>query len=577
MSRWMRAIALTLGLLAAGPAAACGLQVEVLYTTAPYDAPPAAVPVLARLQGTAPEAAVRTRLPRRPDGHWLRLSCADRIAAEADWQLAVDGPGGLGPLTLHPPGGAARVLPIRSDTATPQRVRGWTLALPQGWPEGSVAYLHVAGTSVEPIALRVVRADVLAAEAQALSRRTQAAAAILVAIALAMLAIHLRHRDLLYLSYAGYCVCAASYFVVLAGADGSALAGYALHGPTGRWTLATLAIALQLVFTRRVLELDRLVPAGARLVRVLFGLQLALLATLLVGRTQVHGWYPTAANAVLLATAPLVLGLAAVAWHRGAAYAGCYLIGWTPLATAAALLGADRLGLLAASWAESLLAPAAVAEACVLAFALSRQAGHRRRIGRRLRASHERDVLTGALNAVALTRLLDAWRELGALGARSYAVVLLELPEFDAFAARHGLPIADAALCQVHARCRAAVRDGDTLARVGSACFAVVREGDRADAERLGRALVDAISAQPFAIDGASRALHAVAGVAVAVRGEPVGRLMQRARRALRDAGTGGAEAPAPVRGPIAAAPRRPVGRVHAAYGETPPVFTADA
>lgn len=575
MSGWIRALALTFALLAAGPVAACGLQVELLYTTAAHDAPPAAVPVLARVRGDAPDAPVRTRLPRREGGHWLRLRCDGPVAAGADWMLAVDGPASLAPLTLHLPDVEPRALPASGTGTGARRARGWALALPHGWTPGSVAYLHAAGTSGEPISLRVVPHAVLADEAAVLARRAQAAAAVLVALALAMLAIHLRHRDLLYLSYAGYCVCTGCYLVVLAGAEGGALAGFAEYGATGRWALGALAVALKLVFTWRVLELDRLAPGAARLVRTLFVLQLALLAVLLMGRARVHGWYPTAANLLLIAGAPLVLGAGALAWHRGAAYAGYYLAGWTPLIGAVALFGADRLGVVAAPWAHSLLAPAAVIETLVLAFALSRQAVHRRRIRQRLRASSERDPLTGAPNAVALTRLLNAWRDLGALGARDYAVILLELEAFDAFAARHGLPTADAALCQVHVRCRALLDGGDTIARVGAARFAIVRESNRVDAERLAHTLKEAIEAHPFAIDDASHRLRASAGVAVAARGEPAGLLLQRARQALRNACRGGA-ADTDAAAAAFAMWTRPE-PVHPAYGKAPLAFTADA
>ncbi|GHA87311.1 hypothetical protein GCM10007067_26520 [Lysobacter bugurensis] len=571
----MRAVALTLALCCAGPAAACGLQVEVLYTTTAYDAPPAAVPVLVRLQGEH-DAPVRTRLPQRSGGHWLRLSCAQRVG-DGDRQLVVDGPDSLGPITLYPPGAAPSVLPVRHDPDAPRRVRGWALALPNGWPTGSVAYVHAAGSSAEPIALRVVPAQVLAREASALAWRAQAAAAVLAALALAMLLIHLRHRDLLYLSYAGYCVCAASYMVVLAGAEGSVLAGFASHGATGRWALATLGLALQLVFTRRVLELDRLVPTGARVIGVLFALQFALLALLLVARAHVHGWYPSAVNVLLMLGAPLVLAIAAIAWHRGAAYAGYYLVGWTPLVAIAALVGAHRLGVVNAPWASALLAPAAVMEALVLAFALTRQATHRRRIRDRLRASNERDALTGAPNAVALTRLLDAWRDLGALGSRSYAVILVDLAAFDAFCGQHGLPAANAVLCQTHARLRATMNEHDTLARIGGARFAIVREGGRAEAERLAQALVEAIAARPFHVDGASHAVVACTGVAMAVRGEPVGRLMQHARQALAASiGRDGASSPEAVPD-VGTVPWLRAPRVHAPYGETPRAFTADA
>lgn len=552
---------------------ACGLEVEVLYTAAPRDAPPAAVPVLVRVRGDTPDAAVRTKVPHRDGGHWLRLRCTRPTATDGGWVLAIDGPASLGPLTLHLAGAAPRTLAAVDRDGPSRRGSGWRLALPHGWPAASVAYLHAAGTGIEPIALRVVPARVLAAEARADGGRAQAAAAVLVVLALAMLVIHLRHRDLLYLSYAGYCVCTGCYLVVLASVDGSVLDGFAAHGATGRWALVAIAIALKLVFTRRVLELDRLAPGAARLVRGLFATQLTLLAMLLVGRTHVHGWYPTLANTFVLAAAPLLLAVAVLARHRGAAYAGYYLAGWTPLIAAAAVLGADRLGLVAAPWAQSLLAPAAVAESLVLAFALSRQAVHRRYIRRRLHRSNERDALTGAPNTAALMRLLDGWRDLGALGARGFALILIELDAFDAFAARHGLPVADAALCQAHARCRVLLHENDTLARVGTARFAIVHEGDLAAAERLARDLVDALAARPFAIDDALHGLRASAGIAVAGRGEAPGLLMQRARLALRSTSDHG---PPPAPEPAFAAWMRRE-RVHPMYGKATGAFTADA
>ncbi|MFC0676408.1 7TM diverse intracellular signaling domain-containing protein [Lysobacter korlensis] len=542
MDRPKLALWLLLALLFTGPAGACRLQAELLYTAEAVDSPPVAVPVLHRSEATTRGEALRVRLPRRSTGHWLRLTCHGRIDAGAGWVFVVEGAEHLGELTFHPPGAAPRrVGPATRDAAPGQATalrRGWSLALPHGWPTASVAYLHVTGSSTEPMRVRLVEAAQLAREQRAGARLTVGAAAVLLAIALVTLAIYLRFRDLLYLSYAGYLVCIATYVVLLAGdaATTGVLEPFVVHGATGRWAVATLAVSLQLVFTRRILELDSIAPRASQLLRWLFWLHVALLATLLIGRTQVHGWYCTAGNVLLIISGPTVLGIAMLVWRRRATYAGYYLLGWTPLVASAALVAADQLGLVMAPWAETALPLIAVAESTVLAFALGRHAANRDRAIRHAQRSPDLDAVTGAHTAPALDRLLESWRQLGGLGARRYCLLMLDLDDLALIDDRHGPAVADVLLRQGFTRLRARLGPDDVVARIGRYRFAVVRACERNAAEALARQLTEAIAGAPFRVGRQSFVITASAGIATAVTGEPVAGLMQRAAQAAQRA-----------------------------------------
>lgn len=536
---------LLLAAFLAGPASAQALRAELLFAPAALDGPPASAPAIQRIEAARPGDTVRVVLPQRRADYWLRLTTDAAVADDAGALLVLEGPQRIGAVAWYPPGAPPRMVhPAgHAQAASAQLLRrGWALTLPNGWPASSVAYLQVRSISTEPLRLRLAPAGRFAREQRSEARYMVAVFTVLLLMAAAMLAIHLVFRDLLYLSYAGYLACVATYTLLLSG-DALEIAGLsylAAYGTTGQWAIATLAVTLQLVFTRRILELDRVLPGGARFLRRLFWIHLALLATLLAGREHVHGWYYLVGNGLLIAATPLVLAVAVRAWRRGAAYAGYYLLGWTPLLAVTALSAADQLALVSAAWAEDTMPVAAVLESAVLVVALSRHAANRHRIALLARQSHERDALTGALNHEALVRMLDAWHQLGTLGARDYCVLLLDLDDFAELNARHGRAVGDAVLQQMLARMRSVLRPDDTIARHAGDCFAVVSECARADGEALARRLADMLAARPFRIDGQSIAISVSVGFAVSARGEPVAALLQRAADALQRAHAAG-------------------------------------
>lgn len=530
MAMWLTGMLL---LVSSGLAMAQTLRAEVALTDAALSGPPAGAPVLRRVHA-ADDGTLRLALPRRPTPYWVRLTLDPALATGSDYRLVIEGPRTLAPVVFYPPGAA----PTRMDGQSPEprlMRQGWALKLPEGWPASSVAWLQVRLLTTEPLRLRVASADALAREQREQARSAMVVFTVLLLMAVAILAVYVVFRDLLYLSYAGYVTCMALYTVLLSGdaPELPLLSGLADYGVSARWGIPTLAVTLQLVFTRRILELDRLLPRAARLVGMLFWIHVLMFAALLLGRELVHDWYYLVGNTLLLTCAPIVLALPVLALRQGAAYARLYLLGWAPLVLVVALTAADQLALVDAPWASRVLPWAAVLECAVLALALSRHAAHRHRIALLARQSHGRDPLTGALNGESLVRMLEAWHQLGSLGARGYCLLMVDLDNFSELNTRHGRAVGDAVLQQVLMRVRALVRPEDIIGRLDGDSFAIVSECDRADGEPLARRVADALSARPFRIDGDSISITASVGLAFATSGEPVQALMRRARDAL--------------------------------------------
>ncbi len=535
------ALALLLALVGCAWPAMAGaqaLKVELLHTEQELRTPPAVAPVQRRLVATAPGEAVRLPLQRRQAGYWLRLTTDIPIAADRPLALVLDGPRSLGPVTFYPPG-AAPVLVEQGEGAESHLLRrGWHLPLPEGWPPASVAYLRVNGTSSQPLTLALMDVDrVILAERQQ-ARVSSAVFTTLMLMAIFMVGLWVAFRDLLYMSYAAYLVAIAAYAMLLSG-DASEIRVLALldaSGALGRYALATLAVALQLIFTIRFLELDRLMPRRAKVLHVGVWLHFVLLAVLLVGREHVYGWYYLASNGLLLLVLPFAVAIAVQAWHKGAALAGYFLIGWTPLLAVVLMLVCHQFGLVDLPWVQRLLPLAAVLQSAVLALALSQHAANRHRVALLARQSIERDPLTGALNRNAITEMLAAWGQIGHLGASDYGVLLIDLDDFSEVNQKHGYLVGDTVMQQVLARIRGLVRPDDTVARMESDMFAVVSECHRDDCEQLAHRLVEGFQRRAFSVDGVDVAVSISIGLAMSVRGESVDAFLARAEAAMQSA-----------------------------------------
>ena len=544
MSRWQSWCTLWLGVLmlsAMLPAAAHGLRVEVLDTRQELDGPPAAAAVSMRATATDGQPATLP-LAQREVGYWLRLTReatrAGAIPAGTDLRIVLRGPRAIGPVLFHAPLSAPRTVHDAATGGSTLLRRGWLLELPNGWPTGAVAYLRIGGGVTEAVSLEVSTLSSLVRAERDDTRLTMATFTALMLMAVAMFAVWLAFRDGLYLSYAGYVTCLAVYALLLSG-DAAEMWGLAWldgFGAPGRWFAVTLAVMLQLVFTLRFLELPRRLPWGAWAMRGMIAALGALLAMLVVGGERVYGVFHLAGNVLLLLSLPLVLVCAVWAWQRGAAYAGYYLAGWSPMVLLVASGAGRQLGLLPPDWSVGGLPTVALLQSAVLALALSRHAAHRHRITLLARQSLERDPLTGALNRRVVEQMLDAWAELGGLGARRYGVLMLDIDRLRQINDRHGRAIGDAVLQQALARIRSLVAIEDTVARMESDTFAVVSEGRREDCELLARRLGDGFASRPFRIDGHDIHVSLSVGLAMSRRGETAASLLARAWHALDDA-----------------------------------------
>jgi diguanylate cyclase (GGDEF)-like protein len=305
--------------------------------------------------------------------------------------------------------------------------------------------------------------------------------------------------------------------------------------------LATLAVIIQLEFTRLFLELPQLLRNGARVVRGLQWLHIALLATLLVGGRHVLDWYYLVGNALLVLSVPVVLVLALWAWRKGATYAGYYLLGWGPLLGMVLVVAGHLLGFFNAPWAEQLLPAMAVLESGVLVLALSQHAANRHRMAVLAREAVERDPLTGAMNAKAFRQLLESWQHLGVLGGgRRYGLLLIDHDDLRQLNDRYGRAVGDAVLQQVLGRIRGVLRPDDVVARLEADSFVVVTECDRKDCEQLAYRLSDVVGKRPLRIDGQAITATVSIGVAMSQPGDSAAVLLARAERALLSARLGG-------------------------------------
>jgi len=129
-------------------------------------------------------------------------------------------------------------------------------------------------------------------------------------------------------------------------------------------------------------------------------------------------------------------------------------------------------------------------------------------------ASH--DVVTGLANrALFRERLGQAFTDLRP--DQGFAVLCLDLDRFKAVNDTFGHPVGDALLRAVAERMLAAVRDGDTVARIGGDEFVILQlnVSDRAEAIRLAGRIVEAIS-MPFAIEGQRLRIGVSIGITLA-------------------------------------------------------------
>jgi diguanylate cyclase (GGDEF)-like protein len=182
------------------------------------------------------------------------------------------------------------------------------------------------------------------------------------------------------------------------------------------------------------------------------------------------------------------------------------------------LAGTTFLGVLTASWADGEISHALDADVLARLRGVGDQASTaltKARLLETVRHQASHDALTGLPNRrLFRERLVDALAAVAPSG--SVGVLFCDLDRFKAVNDTLGHAAGDELLRQVSARLRAAVRPGDTVARLSGDEFAVLlpRLGSPSDAQAVvGR--VAAAFAEPFRLDGLPVPVGTSTGVAV--------------------------------------------------------------
>ncbi|MCF4164062.1 EAL domain-containing protein [Zavarzinia compransoris] len=140
------------------------------------------------------------------------------------------------------------------------------------------------------------------------------------------------------------------------------------------------------------------------------------------------------------------------------------------------------------------------------------------------------DPLTGLPNRKALEQRLAEADEMVRLGRRRISLCFIDLDRFKILNDSAGHAAGNALLVAVAEAIRANIRPGDEVHRLGGDEFAILMECPLDEAEQIGKAVIRAVAALPFAWEGRGFALTASAGIAeIPVEGIAVGELMSRA------------------------------------------------
>jgi|FLYL01.1.fsa_nt_gi diguanylate cyclase (GGDEF)-like protein/PAS domain S-box-containing protein len=174
-----------------------------------------------------------------------------------------------------------------------------------------------------------------------------------------------------------------------------------------------------------------------------------------------------------------------------------------------------------------------------------RDVTERRQAEQRIRHMAHHDPLTGLPNRVALEAHLQALVESARAAGRPLAVMFLDLDYFKQINDTHGHEVGDALLRQVAETLKAAVRDGDIVARFGGDEFVVIVPNITAPQEALEVAeRIQKLFARPYQLNGWSASITVSIGVAVyPLDGEDLPTLLRRADNAMYQAKSQGRNA----------------------------------
>lgn len=480
------------------------------------------------------DPATLTRFVTPGEQAWVELRPREGDWPAPPWVLSVINPG-VQTVTLYQSNGAVL------GSAGP------------GWREGSMWPGHgrlafVLDRSVaanQPLLLRFDARGVIssplrftaqpAAEFVRSDGNWLALASACLGVMLAMAAVALlfacRLRDMTFLHYALF---VTGYATILALQSGyiaeplgwSTLARHPL--PWGRCVVAASVAAATLFFVRFA-DLAHYARGARWLLLGYNGLMIAIVALAFVPGS--NGLARSLLNPLLIAGAPLFLGVAVLAIWRGSFYARLFLLGWTPLLLVNALTSAQLYGVTRHwLWSDEASFICGALEALVFSLALAYRTLSLRLAYEHAREQADVDPLTGLYNRRGWVRhVRDDARAVGAEGILS--LLFLDLDGFKELNDRHGHQVGDEVLRQLATAIRHELRKGDVCGRYGGEEFVVSLPATDADqavhiAERIRARLRDAASEElPLATVSV--------GVATRLPNETLPMLLRRADRAM--------------------------------------------
>ena len=303
--------------------------------------------------------------------------------------------------------------------------------------------------------------------------------------------------------------------------------------------LGVLSIIASLSFIAFYLDLRKLQP---RLMRVVYGCNIALALLVLANLVSDAGLIAMLANAVALVAAATVLAASAIGTWRGQRAAYFLLMSWLPMIALLVL----RIGEIAGLWIN----PAWMFYAFPAGFAI---AGLVLTIGladcmQQLRRDRDHasrlatfDTLTGAMSRPATEqRLRDA-----VIGAHRdnlpLAVVFFDVDHFKRINDEFGHRAGDECLRIIASRARNRLRRYDVIGRYGGDEMLVILPDTRlVEARGVAENLRSAINCRPLSIDGRLVQSTLSLGIAQLAAGESAEQLVERADAALYESKAAG-------------------------------------
>jgi diguanylate cyclase (GGDEF)-like protein len=456
-----------------------------------------------------------------PDTLWFRVR--PRTSATGPWFLTTSFEVDRSRLFYVPDHGAVRqidfgMLVPYAERATPFLTNA--VPLPAGATSGGTLYLQTVmredlfGT----IGLRPLRWEALDGRAHDEDdiMPELVVCGIVGALGLFNLLLGFTLRESIYVRYAAAMGCFALYECVECGAAWRWIWPHAsLPYDVTAYAIYLVYLALVLGFACAFLDLRNTQRPAWNVILATYAVVVAVEMTMalwpnLLDRTGYSGPIETLANALLLIA---ILGSGLVAWRRGFAGAGPYVLAFAGVTVGLVIgTGADDQLLPENLWTDALPGLGVAWEAFFLALAVSKRIERLRGERDSLATAAFTDSLTGIPNRRAFElRFQDEWR-LAIRDGTALSIVLIDVDFFKAYNDEHGHLAGDGALERVALTIAESVRGhDDVVARYGGEEFIVLLPRcDERGAERVAEAVRIAIERLSITVS---------AGVASAVPG----------------------------------------------------------